>query len=89
MDTPGKIIAIGLNYYDHCRETGIEAPKVPLIFAKYSSSIIGPYDEIKWSTRVTEHVDYEAELSVIIGTQCRNVVTGQSVGTCVCLLCGK
>lgn len=64
---PGKIIAIGLNYADHARETGKEPPDKPLIFAKFPSAVIGPNQTITWRTSITQEVDYEAELAVVIG----------------------
>jgi 2-keto-4-pentenoate hydratase/2-oxohepta-3-ene-1,7-dioic acid hydratase in catechol pathway len=67
---PGKIVAIGLNYEDHTAETGLEAPAEPLTFAKYPSSIIGPDEAIVVPTAITKEVDWEAELAVVIGTQC-------------------
>ncbi|MHB8580501.1 MAG: fumarylacetoacetate hydrolase family protein [Ignavibacteriaceae bacterium] len=70
---PQKIVAIGLNYMDHCREQHIDPPKQPVIFAKYPTSIIGQNDYITWSSQLTQQVDYEAELGVIIGKRARNV----------------
>jgi len=70
---PQKIIAIGLNYRDHCKENSIEPPKNPVIFAKFPSAIIGPTDSIIWSSQVTSQVDYEAELAVIIGRKAKGV----------------
>lgn len=67
---PGKIVAIGLNYADHTAETGLEAPKEPLTFAKYPSSIVGPDEEILVPADVTTDIDWEAELAVVIGTAC-------------------
>ncbi len=64
---PGKVLAIGLNYLDHIRETGATQPERPVVFAKYPSSITGPYDPIVIDERLTEQGDYEAELAVIIG----------------------
>ncbi len=64
---PGKIIGIGLNYLDHARETGAAIPTKPIMFAKFSSSVIGPYDTIHVIPDVTQRVDYEAELGVVIG----------------------
>jgi 2-keto-4-pentenoate hydratase/2-oxohepta-3-ene-1,7-dioic acid hydratase in catechol pathway len=69
VNRPGKIIAIGLNYADHAAEGNIEKPKEPLIFAKFSNSIIGPDAEITWSAEITEKVDFEAELAVVIGEE--------------------
>jgi len=70
---PNKIVAIGLNYLDHCHETNTPPPKRPLIFTKFTTSICGPGDAITWSNELTQEVDYEAELAVIIGQSCRNV----------------
>ena len=67
---PGKIIAVGLNYLDHTAETGMVAPTSPLTFAKYASSLTGPYDDIVVPAEVTQQVDYEAELAVVIGRSC-------------------
>jgi 2-keto-4-pentenoate hydratase/2-oxohepta-3-ene-1,7-dioic acid hydratase in catechol pathway len=73
LPNPGKIVAIGLNYKDHARERGVEPPKQPLIFAKFTSSVTGPGAPIRWDPRLTEMVDYEAELGVVIGREARNV----------------
>jgi len=70
---PSKIVAIGLNYSDHANETKMEVPKSPLIFAKFSSSITGPSDPIVIPINLTQKVDYEAELGVLIGKRAKNV----------------
>lgn len=70
---PSKVIAIGLNYMDHVRESGIEMPNIATMFCKYPSSIIGSGDNISWQTTLTDKVDYEAELAVVIGKTARNV----------------
>lgn len=70
---PHKVIGIGLNYKDHCREQNISLPTHPIIFAKFSSSIIGPGDTITWNPEVTKQVDYEVELGVIMGKRARTV----------------
>ncbi len=44
IDRPGKIICVGLNYKDHAEEQGVDLPKAPLFFAKYTTSLIGPGD---------------------------------------------
>jgi 2-keto-4-pentenoate hydratase/2-oxohepta-3-ene-1,7-dioic acid hydratase in catechol pathway len=69
---PAKIIAIGLNYEDHANETGGEIPEKPIVFAKYPNTIIGPGEAIRIPP-ITEQVDYEAELAVVIGRAARNV----------------
>jgi 2-keto-4-pentenoate hydratase/2-oxohepta-3-ene-1,7-dioic acid hydratase in catechol pathway len=63
---PGKVIAIGMNYRDHCLEQGIQPPVEPLVFAKFPSSIIGPDVPVSWPSGVT-NVDWEVELAVVVG----------------------
>ena len=72
IDRPGKIVCVGLNYRDHAEEQGVELPKAPLFFAKYTTSLVGPGDAIVIPPNV-EQADYEAELGVVIGTTVRNV----------------
>lgn len=64
---PGKVIGIGMNYADHCREQGIDQPTKPVVFAKFTTSIIGPNAAIWWPAMVTRQVDWEVELAVVIG----------------------
>ena len=69
---PTKIMAIGLNYADHCAESNLEPPKVPTWFAKMPNSVNGPFDPIELP-HVSEQLDHEAELVFIVGKRCRNV----------------
>ncbi len=69
---PPKILAVGLNYADHVAETGRETPTIPLIFNKQVSAITGPFDPIH-RPRVSEALDYEGELAIVIGRRCRHV----------------
>jgi 2-keto-4-pentenoate hydratase/2-oxohepta-3-ene-1,7-dioic acid hydratase in catechol pathway len=69
---PSKIICVGLNYIDHARELEMELPGYPMIFLKPPSAIIGHGDMIVYPP-VSQHVDSEAELAVVICKQCRNV----------------
>jgi 2-keto-4-pentenoate hydratase/2-oxohepta-3-ene-1,7-dioic acid hydratase in catechol pathway len=73
VERPGKIVSIGQNYWDHVREQGKPPPECPIIFAKYPTSIIGPGDTIAWSPALTQKVDFEAELAVVIGKTARRV----------------
>jgi 5-carboxymethyl-2-hydroxymuconate isomerase len=85
---PGKIVAIGLNYLDHIRESGAEPPARPLVFAKFPSSVIATGEPIVIEAGVTERVDWEVELAVVIGRAARAVspeealahVSGYTVG---------
>jgi len=70
---PSKIIAVGLNYRDHCREQGVAPPTSPLLFGKFPSTLIGPTDMITWDPELTQQVDPEVELGVVIGQRCRRV----------------
>ena len=69
---PPKILAVGLNYADHVAETGRERPKIPMIFNKQSTSVIGTGDPIH-VPRVSDRVDWEGELAFVIGRRCRHV----------------
>jgi 2-keto-4-pentenoate hydratase/2-oxohepta-3-ene-1,7-dioic acid hydratase in catechol pathway len=70
---PGKVVAIGRNYREHAEEEGVEPPPEPLIFSKWSSSVVGHGAEIRWDPGLTGQVDYEAELAVVIGRSARRV----------------
>jgi 2-keto-4-pentenoate hydratase/2-oxohepta-3-ene-1,7-dioic acid hydratase in catechol pathway len=70
---PGKIVCVGLNYRDHCRETNTPPPDRPVLFTKFTTSINDPTGDIVWSEALTQEVDFEAELAVIIGKKCRQV----------------
>lgn len=70
---PSKVVAIGLNYIDHIKETNSPTPKIPIMFNKYTTSIIGPGDTIRWDPAVTAKVDWEVELAVVIGKQAYRV----------------
>jgi 2-keto-4-pentenoate hydratase/2-oxohepta-3-ene-1,7-dioic acid hydratase in catechol pathway len=76
---PSKVIAIGLNYMDHCREQKVSPPPEPLIFAKFPSSIIGPDETIRWDPALTAQVDFEAELAVVIGRVARHVKQAEAL----------
>ena len=77
---PAKIIGIGLNYKDHAAEQDAPTPDEPMIFAKFPNTLIGPNDPITWSTAVTNQVDYEAELAVIIGKTIKNCPESEALG---------
>jgi 5-carboxymethyl-2-hydroxymuconate isomerase len=70
---PGKMFGIGLNYADHAQETGKQAPPEPLVFPKMINSVIGINQPITWRRDVTDSVDYEGELAVVIGRRARYI----------------
>jgi 2-keto-4-pentenoate hydratase/2-oxohepta-3-ene-1,7-dioic acid hydratase in catechol pathway len=77
---PAKnVICLGLNYSSHAKESAqargreVKIPDHPVFFTKAPTSINGPYDEIEWDPSVTQQVDYEAELGVVIGLGGKNI----------------
>jgi 2-keto-4-pentenoate hydratase/2-oxohepta-3-ene-1,7-dioic acid hydratase in catechol pathway len=70
---PTKVVAIGKNYADHAREMGGEPPDEPVIFLKPSTSVIGPGDPVARPVKLSERIDFEGELAVVIGRLCRDV----------------
>lgn len=70
---PTKIIAVGLNYLSHAREVGINVPQEPVYFLKPPSSIIAHGENIVYPAHLSQRVDYEGELAVVIGKRGRGV----------------
>jgi len=77
---PSKnIFCVGWNFLTHIKEgarargTGVTLPEVPVFFTKAPTSVIGPYDDIQWDRSVTQQVDWEVELGVILGVSGRNI----------------
>lgn len=66
----GKVVCIGLNYHDHARETGAEAPGEPVIFFKAADTVVGPDDTVL-VPRGSVKTDWEVELAVVIGRTAR------------------
>ena len=66
---PSKIVCVGRNYRDHAAELGNEVPVAPLIFLKPPSSLLAPGGEVR-RPQVSERVDFEGELGVVIGKKC-------------------
>ena len=71
--SPGKLMAIGLNYADHIRETGSNTPSNPILFMKANTSLTGPEDDIVVDPDMTALADYENELTVIIGRYSKGI----------------
>ena len=82
----GKFICIGLNYSDHAEETGMKVPPEPIIFAKATSAIIGPNDDVEIPKKSVKS-DWEVELGVIIGKEAKYISENESqshiAGYCV------
>ncbi len=74
---PSKIICVGRNYEAHAAEHGVEVPTEPLLFLKPPSSVIGPGEAIVFPA-LSQRVEHEAELAVVIGKRCRNVTAEEA-----------
>jgi 2-keto-4-pentenoate hydratase/2-oxohepta-3-ene-1,7-dioic acid hydratase in catechol pathway len=75
---PSKVVAIGQNYFDHVREQNGQLPDRPIVFAKFPTSVIGPGDEICWEPALSDQIDWEAELAVVIGRTARRVAADRA-----------
>jgi 2-keto-4-pentenoate hydratase/2-oxohepta-3-ene-1,7-dioic acid hydratase in catechol pathway len=69
---PGKIICVGRNYAEHAKELGNEAPSEPILFLKPPSALLAPEGTIV-RPPISQRVDFEGELAIVIGRQARNV----------------
>jgi acylpyruvate hydrolase len=88
ITAPDKIVCVGVNYLDHIEEMGRERPSAPTYFAKYATALIGATDDmILPSPDVSTHVDWEVELTIVIGrpvrhaspTEALNAVAGYTI----------
>ena len=85
---PGKVVCVGLNYRDHAAETGAAVPSEPVIFGKFSSSVVGPDANVVLPAVATQ-VDYEAELVAVIGRRCKQVAADAAVAYIAGYMCGN
>jgi 2-keto-4-pentenoate hydratase/2-oxohepta-3-ene-1,7-dioic acid hydratase in catechol pathway len=85
---PGKVLAIGLNYRDHARESGQEIPKHPVVFAKVSTCIVGPGSPVQRPV-VSAAVDWEAELCFVIGKRGRHIAAADAMKHVAGYMCGN
>ena len=77
ITSPGKFVAIGLNYSDHAAEVGAEIPKEPIMFMKATSSICGPNDDIEIVSG-SKKLDWEVELGIVIGKETKHITENNS-----------
>jgi 2-keto-4-pentenoate hydratase/2-oxohepta-3-ene-1,7-dioic acid hydratase in catechol pathway len=69
---PGKIICVGLNYHDHCREQSVEPPAYPMLFSKFANAVAHPGAPVT-RPAATEQLDLECELAVVIGRKASRI----------------
>ena len=77
ITSPGKFVAIGLNYSDHAAEVGAEIPKEPIMFMKATSSVCGPNDDVEIVSG-SKKLDWEVELGIVIGKEAKHISEDQS-----------
>jgi len=70
---PSKIFCVGRNYAEHAAELANEVPTKPLIFSKYPTCVISTGTPIQWASDITQKVDWEGELAVVIGKKAKNI----------------
>jgi 2,4-diketo-3-deoxy-L-fuconate hydrolase len=75
---PGKIVCVGLNYRDHARETGATIPGEPILFAKATSSLCGPFDDLRVPPGSSKS-DWEVELAVVVGRRATLVAEAEAM----------
>jgi len=88
VSSPPKVVCVGLNYRDHAEEGDNPIPDEPVLFSKFPTAVTGPGSTINWDPELTDRVDYEAELVVVVGREAREVdrenaleyVAGYTVG---------
>lgn len=86
---PSTIYCIGLNYAFHAEEGGMPKPEWPVLFMKSPTTVQNPCDPIEIPTHLkSEQVDYEAELAVVIGKQCKNVSKEDALSYVLGYTCG-
>jgi len=77
VPAPSKVVCVGLNYRTHILEMGRDLPEFPTLFAKYADTLTGPYDDVA-APGEDEQLDWEAELTVVIGTTVRRASTEEA-----------
>jgi 2-keto-4-pentenoate hydratase/2-oxohepta-3-ene-1,7-dioic acid hydratase in catechol pathway len=76
---PEKILCVGLNYYEHIEEAGHRPADYPILFAKFRNSLVGPTAGVRIPRGVTDRVDYEGELAIVIGRHANGVREEEAV----------
>uniref|UniRef100_A0A182MXL1 Fumarylacetoacetase-like C-terminal domain-containing protein n=1 Tax=Anopheles dirus TaxID=7168 RepID=A0A182MXL1_9DIPT len=78
VTNPQKILCVGLNYSGHCEEQNKPIPKEPMFFSKYATTIVGPHDDVI-AHSITDQIDWEVELAVIIGKKAKSVAKANAM----------
>ncbi|XP_072046263.1 oxaloacetate tautomerase fahd2, mitochondrial-like [Amphiura filiformis] len=79
ITNPEKVLCVGMNYKDHCLEQNVPIPKEPVFFNKFASSIVGPTDDIVYPGELTSELDWEVELTIVIGKTGKNIKESEAM----------
>ena len=79
IPNPGKILCIGLNYRKHAEETGNPMPPFPIVFCRFNNTLVPHNGKMPMPSHSTQ-LDWEAELTIVIGKKCRNVPKEKALG---------
>jgi len=86
---PGKVLAIGLNYADHVKESGMQPPKHQIWFNKQWNAVTGPHDAFEIPAAAPNFIDYEGELCFVIGKRCHRVPAARAAEVIFGYTCGN
>lgn len=87
--SPSKAVCVGLNYRDHAEEVGVPLPTSPTLFIKPSTSVIGHEDYIEYPVEMSQRVDYECELAIVIKKETKNVTVEEAKDCILGYTCGN
>ena len=79
IPNPGKILCIGLNYRKHAEETGANIPEYPVVFCRFDNTLVAHNGKMP-RPAASDQLDWEAELTIVIGKKCRNVPKDKALG---------
>jgi acylpyruvate hydrolase len=79
IPNPGKVLCIGLNYRKHAEETGNPMPPYPIVFCRFNNTLVPHNGKMPMPSHSTQ-LDWEAELTIVIGKKCRNVPKEKALG---------
>ena len=88
MARPGKVVCVGRNYAEHAAETGAPVPDRPQLFAKWSNAVVGPGVDVVHH-RITQQLDYEAELVVVVGRRATRIPEARALDVVLGYTCGN
>ena len=80
ITAPPKIICVGLNYRRHALEAGMAVPTQPVVFTRFLTTLVNPFDAVQHDSSLTQQLDYEVELAVVIGRGGKRIAREDALG---------